>query len=159
MRIDMSVSIVQVAIVVQLRAAIKSPPGSPKHAALVRKESSAEKLGGCQHVACFQCSFPSFSLVPPSPPTYFNPFSPLEKVGKSCLMNKKISYQKGETWNHFSQKRLLENSDSSEVSASIMSSGFRCGSESRVYKLLLQKRQYFLSKSNMNAMCLKHFHL
>lgn len=157
----MSISIVQVAIIVQLRAGIKPSPGSLRHAALVRKESSAEKMGGCWCVGCFQSSFPSFSLVPPSLPTYFNPFSLFEKVGKSRLMNK-ISYQEGETWNHFQSEEetlLLENGASSEVSASFMSSVFRCGSESRLYELLFQKRQYFLLKSNMSAMCLKYFDL
>ena len=63
------------AIIVQLRAGIKPPPRSLKHAALVRKESSAEKMGGCRCVGYFQCSFHHF-LWCPQPTHRLQPLQP-----------------------------------------------------------------------------------
>lgn len=55
-------------------------------------------------------------------------------------MNKETSYEEQKTWNHLVRKKkvlLLENGVDPQVTASIMSSEFRWGSESRLSELLL----------------------
>lgn len=106
------------AVNVQLRTSVKSPPQSVNREPMSKRILCREYL---RILAYLQSSFPFLLPIPslgapPQPTAHLNPFrllgkhSKSSKEGKSCRVNKKTSYEgkkkkKTKPWNHLVRKK------------------------------------------------------